>query len=170
MTLEASRRLFALADTPETMRTLPGRKIEQAIYPAGFYRRKSRQILDISQILMAQYGGSVPRSEEALLALPGVGRKTANLVLGLGFGIPSICVDTHVHRISNRMGWVQTKTPEETEMALRLFLPEKYWIAVNSQLVVFGQHICKPLGPLCSQCPFLSFCPRKNVASFKEPE
>lgn len=164
VTMAASRRLFALADTPSAMLTLSPETIEQAIYPAGFYRIKTKNILEISRILLESYKGEVPSQKEALLQLPGVGTKTANLTLNLGFGIDAICVDTHVHRISNRMGWVATKNPEETEIALEKIMPQHYWIPLNELLVTYGQQICKPVSPLCSQCTVYSFCKRVGVS------
>ncbi len=163
VTAEASARLFAQADTPEKMRRLPSKTIETLIYPAGFYRNKAKNILRVCDILVERHGGRVPDRLEDLLALPGVGRKTANLVLSVGFHIPAICVDTHVHRIANRMGWVQTKTPEQTEMALMEVLPKKHWIEINDLLVSFGQNICKPISPFCSRCPVAAHCRRVGV-------
>jgi endonuclease-3 len=149
-TAGASRRLFALAHTPQTMAALSPSKVEQAIYPVGFYRNKARIILDVSREIATRHGGAVPDNLDTLLTLKGVGRKTANLVVTLGFGKPGICVDTHVHRISNRLGWVSTRTPE-------------YWIAYNDLLVIHGQNICKPISPMCSQCPVAQHCRRVGV-------
>jgi len=160
----AAARLFARADTPEAMRRLSPRAIERAIYPVGFYRTKARVLRDVSRDLIARYGGSVPDDIDALLTLKGVGRKTANLVVTQGFNKPGICVDVHVHRISNRWGYVRTKTPEETEMALRRRLPRRYWIGYNDLLVSFGQNICLPVSPHCSRCPIRAGCPRTGVA------
>lgn len=162
-TTEASRRLFALASTPSTMRRLPRRRIEAAIYPVGFYRTKAKHIREICRRLLERYGGSVPDSIEELLTLPGVGRKTANLVVTVGYGKPGICVDTHVHRISNRWGYVKTKTPEETEQALRRKLPRRYWITFNDLLVPFGQNLCQPVSPFCSRCKLAKYCDRAGV-------
>lgn len=159
----ATERLFARASTPATMRKLRADVIARVIYPTGFYRRKSEQIRRICGELMDRYGGRVPGSIEELLTLPGVGRKTANLVVTLGFGKPGICVDTHVHRISNRLGWVTTRGPEETEMRLRVILPRRYWIPINEILVRHGQRVCKPISPLCSGCPVGADCPRIGV-------
>ena len=156
-------RLFALADTPEAMVKLPAELIAKTIYPAGFYRNKAETILAISRILIDQHGGQVPDELDTLLALPGVGRKTANLVLILGFKKPGICVDTHVHRISNRWGFVATATPDETEFALRDKLPRAYWLEYNELLVSFGQNLCHPTSPHCSTCPIQRFCPRIGV-------
>ena len=160
----AAARLFALADTPEAMRRLSPRAIERAIYPVGFYRTKARVLRDVSRDLIARYGGSVPDDIDALLTLKGVGRKTANLVVTQGFNKPGICVDVHVHRISNRWGYVRTTSPEETEMALRRRLPRRYWIGYNDLLVSFGQNICLPVSPHCSRCPIRAGCPRTGVA------
>jgi endonuclease-3 len=159
----ASLRLFSLADTPEKMLQLDLKQIEQAIYPVGFYRNKAGQIMEICRQLIEKYDGNVPESIEELLKFKGVGRKTANLVVTLGFGKPGICVDTHVHRICNRWGYLNTKTPEETEFRLREILPEKYWLRINDLLVTFGQNLCKPVSPFCSKCPVYGFCERNNV-------
>ena len=161
----AAKRLFALADTPETMRRLTPARIARAIYPVGFYRTKARVIRDICRDLLARFAGRVPDDIDALLSLKGVGRKTANLVVTMGYGKPGICVDTHVHRISNRLGYVKTRTPEETEMALRDRLPRRYWIGYNDLLVGFGQNICTPLSPRCSACPVFGLCRRVGVTS-----
>ena len=162
-TLPASERLFALADTPEKMIKLTVKQIEKAIYPVGFYRTKARAILGICRKLIDDFNGVVPSDIDTLLTFKGVGRKTANLVLTEGFGKPGVCVDTHVHRISNRTGYVTTKTPFDTEMALRKKLPPQYWIQYNSLLVVWGQNVCKPISPLCSQCTIRRFCDRRGV-------
>ena len=163
VTLQASRTLFSLAATPEAMLKLPEEAIAKAIYPAGFYKTKAGSIHRISEILLNTYEGRVPSSKEALLDLPGVGVKTANLTLNLGFGIDAICVDTHVHRISNRCGWVSTKTPEETEKALELIMPRKYWIPLNELLVSYGQKVCTPQSPHCSLCHIQENCPKISV-------
>jgi endonuclease-3 len=159
----ASARLFALADTPETMLRLQPRQIERAIFPVGFYRIKARVVLGVSRDLIERFGGRVPSSIDRLLTLKGVGRKTANLVVTQGFGRPGICVDTHVHRISNRLGYVTTASPEKTEMALRATLPRRYWIGYNDLLVSFGQNVCLPVSPRCSACPVRAWCPRVGV-------
>jgi endonuclease-3 len=159
----ASKRLFALADTPQAMLQLDLQTITQVIYPVGFYRTKAQQILAISQRLLDEFGGKVPDDIDVLTTLHGVGRKTANLVLAEGYGIPAICVDTHVHRISNRWGYVKTKEPLATEMALRQKLPREYWIEYNPTLVALGQYLCKPTSPICSQCPVAPFCKRVGV-------
>lgn len=161
----ASQRLFALADTPVRMVQLAQPDIERAIFPVGFYRTKARTILEISKILLGQYGSQVPDDLDTLLTFKGVGRKTANLVLTQGFAKLGICVDTHVHRISNRWGYVHTKNPHETELALRNKLPHRYWIEYNDLLVAFGQTLCKPLSPLCNTgCPIRALCPRIGVS------
>ena len=159
----AAQRLFQLASTPQEMLRLNAKQIEQAIYPVGFYRTKARTILDICRTLIERYGGRVPDDLDELLTLKGVGRKTANLVLTQGFGKRGICVDTHVHRISNRWGYVRTKDPHATEMALRRKLPRAYWIEYNDLLVAFGQTICNPTSPWCSRCPVATCCPRRGV-------
>ena len=159
----AAHRLFALADRPQAMVLCSAPDIEAAIYPVGFYRTKARTILDICRVLLERYGGNVPDDLDELLTLKGVGRKTANLVLTQGFAKPAICVDTHVHRISNRWGYVRTKDPHATEMALRRKLPAPYWIDYNDLLVAFGQTICQPISPWCSRCPMVELCPRRGV-------
>jgi endonuclease-3 len=159
----ASARLFALADTPKAMLRLTPKQIEQAIFPVGFYRTKARVILGVCRDLLDRFGGRVPDEIDALLTLKGVGRKTANLVVTQGFNKPGICVDVHVHRISNRWGYVTTRNPEETEMALRERLPRRYWIGYNDLLVSFGQNVCQPLSPKCSECPVSRRCPRLGV-------
>jgi endonuclease III len=164
VTAAASSRLFATARTPATLAALPEGRIAKLIFPAGFYHTKARQIREIARRIADEHGGRVPAEREALLALPGVGRKTANLVLGLGFGVPAICVDTHVHRISNRLGLVRTRTPEQTEYALELVLPKRHWIDINDLLVTFGQQVCQPVSPWCSRCPLAARCPRTGVA------
>ena len=162
-TAKASHRLFALADSPETMLKLTAKKIEKLIYPVGFYRTKAKNILEICQTLIDRYAGQVPDSIDELLKFRGVGRKTANLVVTLGYRKAGICVDTHVHRISNRWGYVKTATPEKTEFTLRDKLPKKYWIEFNDLLVSFGQHLCRPISPVCSQCPVEKYCARAGV-------
>lgn len=164
-TLPASERLFQLADTPQKMLRLSHKQIEKAIFPVGFYKTKAQTILGISQRLLAEFDGKVPNDLDTLLTFKGVGRKTANLVLTEGFGIPAMCVDTHVHRISNRFGYVQTKAPDETESALRKKLPKKHWMHYNALLVTWGQNICKPISPLCSQCSVDNFCAKAGVTT-----
>jgi len=162
-TREAGDRLFALARTPATMLQVPLKKIEQAIYPVGFYRTKAKSIHEICHRLIDHYGGAVPDSIDELVSLPGVGRKTANLVVTIGFGKLGICVDIHVHRISNRWGYIKTKTPEESENALRRKLPKQYWIIYNDLLVPYGQNLCVPVSPFCSQCKLAHLCDRIGV-------
>jgi len=164
-TLPASRRLFALGATPEGIERLSVRRIEKAIYPVGFYRTKARRIKGICRDLRDKWQDRVPDNLEDLLSLKGVGRKTANLVLTEGFGKPGICVDTHVHRISNRLGYVRTKTPEKTEWELRKKLPKEYWIEYNTLLVVWGQNMCRPISPFCSQCPLDPMCRKRGVTT-----
>jgi len=163
VTREASGRLFKRASTPqEIMRLSPG-EIEKLIYPVGFFRTKAKRIPELVRILIDEYGGKVPDTLDELLKLPGVGRKTANLVLTIGFGKPGICVDTHVHRISNRFGYVRTKNPTETEFALRERLPLKWWISYNDFLVTLGQNICFPRNPDCGKCPINILCEKVNT-------
>lgn len=159
----AAERLFALARTPETMLRLTTRRVERAIFPVGFYHTKARVIRGVCRDLLARFDGAVPGDLDTLLTLKGVGRKTANLVVTVGFGLPGICVDTHVHRISNRLGYVRTKSPDQTEMALREKLPRRHWIEVNDLLVTFGQNVCQPVSPRCSVCPVRTMCPRVGV-------
>ena len=142
---------------------LTAKRIEKAIFPVGFYRTKAKIIRQICAVLLREYGGKVPDDIDELLKFKGVGRKTANLVVTLGYRKPGICVDTHVHRISNRWGYVKTATPEKTEFALRGKLPREYWIEFNDLLVSFGQHLCRPISPLCSQCPIFKYCDRNGV-------
>ena len=163
VTALASQRLFTLAVTPIAMQRLPLSRIQKAIYPAGFYKTKARNIRDICRVLLDKYGGKVPSDMDTLLAFKGVGRKTANLVLTLGFGLPGICVDTHVHRISNRLGVVRTQTPDETEMRLREILPKRHWIIYNDLLVTYGQHLCRPISPRCSECAVSRLCRKAGV-------
>ncbi len=162
-TAQASHRLFALADTPQAMLKLTAQKIAKVIYPVGFYRTKAKVIRDACQVLMRDYSGRVPDDIDELLKLKGVGRKTANLVVTLGYRKPGICVDTHVHRISNRWGYVKTANPEKTEFALRDKLPKPYWIEYNDLLVSFGQHLCRPISPRCSECPIETYCGKIGV-------
>jgi endonuclease III len=162
-TREASQRLFRVADTPAAMLRLSPARISRLIFPVGFYRTKARAIRQISRDLIERFGGAVPDEIDALLTLKGVGRKTANLVVTIGFAKPGICVDIHVHRISNRLGFVRTKSPDQTELALRAKLPRRYWIGYNDLLVAFGQNVCRPLSPHCSRCPVARWCRRVGV-------
>ncbi|NKB80570.1 MAG: endonuclease III [Nitrospirales bacterium] len=164
-TAQACQRLFSLATDPTSMGQLSLPQLERAIYPVGFYRTKAKQIRLICQKLIAEYNTDVPCDLEDLLTLPGVGRKTANLVVTIGYGKPGICVDIHVHRISNRWGYVKTRNPDETEKVLRAKLPPRYWIRFNDWLVPFGQNLCRPLSPHCSQCPVSEYCSRIGVTS-----
>lgn len=163
VTLKASLRLFEQAKTAQAMLALSASTIEKLIYPAGFYKTKAKNILAICQILTEKYQGIVPNNLDELLALPGVGRKTANLVLTTGYDEYGICVDTHVHRISNRFGFIKTKTPDESEMALREKLPKKHWKTYNDILVTFGQNLCVPISPWCSKCLVKKLCERVGV-------
>ena len=163
VTRAASKRLFELAETPGEMLKLDTGLLQKAIYPAGFYKNKVTTILNTCRRLMEKYEGKVPDDLDELLSFKGVGRKTANLVLTMGYGKFGICVDTHVHRISNRLGYVFTRNPDETEFALREKLPQEYWIIYNDLLVTFGKNMCKPISPLCSQCPLHNYCRRVGV-------
>ena len=163
VTAAAARRLFDVAPTPQHMAELPAVRIQELIYPAGFYRNKAENIKKITRIILDEYDGQVPSTQEALMKMPGVGLKTANLTLSLGFGLPYICVDIHVHRISNRLGWVRTEKPDDTERELSRVLPQKYWIEINELFVRFGQSICTPVSPRCSRCPLETACPKIGV-------
>lgn len=163
VTAVATKRLFALASTPAEMLRLSEAEIQRAIYPVGFYRNKSETIRHVCRELIERFRSGVPDSIEELLTLKGVGRKTANLVVSLGFNGAGLCVDTHVHRISNRMGYVRTKNPEETEFALRAKLPREHWSRYNTLLVAFGRNTCRPVSPLCSHCPVEVYCDRIGV-------
>lgn len=163
VTEAASLRLFERAKRPQEMIQLSSRDIEKLIYPAGFYRTKARNILEVCRLLIDKYQGKVPDQLDRLLELPGVGRKTANLVVTVGYDGYGICVDTHVHRISNRWGYVKTKSPNETETVLRQKLPRRFWKTYNDILVTFGQNLCHPTSPWCSKCPVEKFCPRVGV-------
>lgn len=160
---EASIRLFKMAADAESMSKLSVKKIEKTIYPVGFYKVKAERIKKLSSLIVSRYNSRVPYELDELLKFKGVGRKTANLVITLGHGRSGICVDTHVHRITNRWGYVRTKTPEKTEFALREKLPEEYWIEINSLLVAFGQGICRPISPFCSKCKIEKYCARAGV-------
>ena len=162
-TYPATERLFAKAKDPAGMLKLREATIARLIFPVGFYRRKAAQIRAISRILLDGHEGRVPRTIESLLTLPGVGRKTANLTVTLGYGLPGICVDVHVHRITNRLGWLKTRHPDETEMRLREILPRRWWIPINETLVRHGQQVCAPVSPKCSICPVSDRCARVGV-------
>ena len=157
-TFPATLRMLELAKTPKEMKNVSVEDLSKAIYPVGFYENKARQIIELSKTIDEELGGKVPGEIEDLIKFKGVGRKTANLVLSLGFNKPAICVDVHVHRIFNRLGYIKTKTPEETEFALREKLPQKYWIDINTLLVTHGQNVCKPIKPKCSECPIARYC------------
>ena len=163
VTREASLRILEKGGSPEAMLSLDLKTIENLIYPVGFYKTKAKNLQAISRILIENYHSEVPDEMDALLALPGIGRKSANLILVEGFQKEGVCVDTHVHRISNRIGYVETRTPEETEFALRKQLPRKHWVKYNEYLVAFGQTICRPVSPFCSQCEAGDMCPRIKV-------
>ena len=164
VTAAASERLFSVARTPKSIAALPVRRIEELIYPVSFYRNKAVHVKETCRQLLSRYGGTVPQSMEELLTLPGVGRKTANLVLILAHASQeNICVDTHVHRISNRLGWVRTRTPEETEHALYKATSRRWWPLVNLYLVTWGQNVCRPVYPLCPQCVLVDICPKIGV-------
>ncbi|MDR2049917.1 MAG: endonuclease III [Treponema sp.] len=163
VTLAASRRLLEKAPGPDELLAMTEEKIAALAYPAGFYRTKAANLKKIAGELNKKYGGSVPADMDALLALPGVGRKTANLVLVEAFDLPGLCVDVHVHRISNRAGWVKTSAPDETESVLRNILPRKYWKSINPLLVLYGQNVCRPISPFCSRCVIQKHCGRLGV-------
>jgi endonuclease-3 len=162
-TSKACTQLFAIADTPEKILATPLQELERLIFPVGFYKVKARTLHHVCKELLAEYGGKVPPDLEKLLAIKGIGRKTANLVITVGFNKPGICVDIHVHRISNRWGYIHTKTPDESEFELRKTLPLKYWIEYNDLLVTYGQNLCLPVSPFCSRCPLAIYCPKTGV-------
>jgi endonuclease-3 len=171
VTAAASRRLFAVARTPAAVAPLPVRRIETLIYPVSFYRNKAVHVRNACRQLLDRFGGRVPSTMSELLTLPGVGRKTANLVLILAHrSADNICVDTHVHRISNRLGWVRTRTPEETEHALYDVAPKRWWAVINLYLVTWGQNVCRPVYPLCGSCAIAEFCPRIGVTRVGKSE
>lgn len=157
-TYPATLRMLKLAKTPKEMMKVKAEDLEHAIYPVGFYKNKAGQIIELSKILVEKYDSKVPCDIDELCKFRGVGRKTANLVMSMGFNKPAICVDVHVHRIFNRFGYIKTKNPEETEFALREKLPLKHWIPINTLLVTHGQNICKPIKPKCSECPVEKYC------------
>ena len=164
-TLAASTRLFAKARTPQAIAKLRVKQIEKLIYPVGFYRNKAEFVRDAAKMIISKFGGRVPSTLEEMITLPGVGRKTANLVMILAFNSnQNICVDVHVHRIANRLGWVRTRTPEETEQALYKTLEQQWWPVVNLYLVTWGQNVCRPVYPRCDRCPLLKVCPRIGVS------
>lgn len=164
VTLKASRRLLDKAPDAFAMLRLSEEDIASLIFPAGFYKRKAIQIKNIAKTLVEQYSGKVPADADLLMKLPGVGIKTANLTLNLGFGIDAICVDCHVHQISNRLGWISTRTPEESEKVLQTIMPKRFWIPLNELLVSYGQEVCTSVSPKCSLCPENARCPKINVS------
>ena len=157
-TYPATLRMLEIAKTPQEMMNISEGDLANAIYPVGFYKNKAKQIIELSKTIVEKLNGKVPDTIENLTKFNGVGRKTANLVLAKGFGIPAICVDVHVHRIFNRIGYVITKTPDETEFALREKLPQKYWLDINTLMVTHGQNVCKPTKPKCDECPIREYC------------
>jgi endonuclease-3 len=163
VTLAASERLLSRAPGPEETAALGEAEIAELIYPAGFFRTKAASIRNAAKLVLERHGGAVPADRDALLAFPGVGLKTANLVLSEAFGVDAICVDVHVHRIANRAGWIATETPDESEAALRAVLPLKYWKRINSLMVLYGQRVCAPVSPRCSACPIENYCGRIGV-------
>lgn len=167
MTEKAMQKLTKSAKTPQELLKIPEEELQRLIYPVGFYRTKSRTLRDVSRIIIDKYGSQVPDSIDELLTIKGIGRKTANLVITEGFGKPGICVDTHVHRISNRLGIVSTKNPHETEASLRKVLPRQYWIIYNTLLVTFGKRVCKPISPLCSTCELSRICKKAGVGNHR---
>ena len=163
VTLEASKRLFRIAPDIKSLSQMQPEQIAELIKPAGFYKRKGEQIKKVATIIVNDFNGIVPDDMDTLLSLPGVGIKTASLVLNLGYGIEAVCVDCHVHEIANRLGWVDTKTAENTEKRLREILPQRFWIPLNELLVRYGQKVCTPVSPFCSKCPENRRCPKKGV-------
>lgn len=166
-TEKASNILFAEADTPKEIIALPMKKLEKLIYSSGHYKKKSRVLKSVSKEILTRFNGKVPSTEEELLSIKGIGRKTANIVLSFAFCKPVLPIDTHCHRIPNRLGWVKTKNPEQTEFALMKILPKKYWMEFNALFVLFGKTICQPISPFCSKCPINKYCPRINVKRFR---
>lgn len=162
-TIPAARQLFEQARTPEDLVSIPLHTLEKLFYSIGFYRHKAQIVRFVSYDLLVRFKGKVPQTEQELLSIKGIGRKTANAVLGYAFDIPSLCVDTHVHKIANRLGWVMTKTPEQTERALKNLIPSHYWIDLNRLLVTWGQYLCTPISPFCSRCAIAHFCPKIGV-------
>ena len=167
VTLKSSIRLLSAAAGPRELLSLGESEVAELIYPAGFYRTKAANLIRIADILVENYQEEVPADREALMSLPGVGLKTANLVLGVGFGIPALCVDIHVHRIANRRGWISSDKPDLTEKLLSAILPEKWWIPINRILVSFGQIVCTPVSPHCSTCPVQEDCPQTGVVKHR---
>jgi endonuclease-3 len=162
-TEKVSKRLFKVAATPEKISSIPIKKLEKLIYSSGHYKKKARILKHVSKVILNKYKGKVPDTEEELLSIKGIGRKTANIVLNFAFNKPTLPIDTHCHRIPNRIGWVKTKTPEKTEFQLQKVLPKKYWKEFNGIFVLFGKTVCKPISPICSTCPINKQCKRINV-------
>jgi endonuclease III len=163
VTMKAVKKLFSKINNYKELKILTEKQIEKLIYPAGFYHTKARHLKRLGQVLEEKFEGRIPSTIEELIELPGVGRKTANLVLAVAFNKPAICVDTHVHRIMNRLGYIKTKTPLETEMTLRKKLPKKYWTTINSIIVAFGQFLCRPINPKCEVCPIIKYCEQIKI-------
>jgi len=163
VTRSASRRLLEKAPDPKSMLALGAKEIARLAYPAGFYRTKASNLMEIASLLLEKFEGEVPADMDILLGLPGVGRKTANLVITEAFDMYGICVDTHVHRICNRCGWLETSSPDKTEMCLREILPKHFWKRINGLLVLYGQNVCRPASPFCSRCVIKSHCQRRGV-------
>jgi endonuclease-3 len=162
-TEKASNNLFAVADTPETILKIPIKRLENLIFSSGHYKKKARVLKEVSEVILKKYKGQVPNKKEELLSIKGIGPKTANIVLSFAYGQQVLPIDTHCHRIPNRIGWVNTKIPEQTEKELEKILPKKYWKDFNSIFVLFGKTICKPISPLCSQCPIEKYCKKIGV-------
>jgi endonuclease III len=162
-TVEASKRLFSKVNVVNDLNKFSQKEIEKLIYPVGFYKTKAKHLKELPAVLKEKFGGVIPETVEELVELPGVGRKTANLVVAVGFHKPAMCVDVHVHRISNRFGYIKTKNPYDSEMALRKKLPIKYWETYNSLIVAFGQHLCSPISPHCSKCKIIKYCNQIGV-------
>lgn len=163
VTIEASKRIYKLLTKPSDVYGVTIEQIEQAIYPCGFYKRKAIQIMDICDRLVKEFNSEVPDTIDTLLDFPGIGRKTANLIVAEGHNLPALCVDVHVHRICNRLGYISTKDPDDTEFTLRRSLDQVYWKKINYLMVAFGQSLCRPMSPHCSKCPLLDVCKRKGV-------
>lgn len=163
VTFEISKKLFSIAMTPQEVLDIPLDKLEKIIYKSGFYKKKAKSLHEISRQLIEKFDSKVPSDIDDLLSLPGVGRKTANLVLAIGFKIPAICVDTHVHKIANRLGWVKTTSPDQTEFELMKLVDKDNWIKINKLLVIWGQNICVPISPFCSKCVLNTICPKIGV-------
>jgi len=157
------KKLFKVAYTPKKMSKIPDKKLEKIIFSSGHYRKKAKTIKHVSKVLLEEHNGKVPDKKEELLAIKGIGPKTANIVLAFAYGQSVLPIDTHCHRIPNRLGWLKTKTPEQTEKELEKILPKKYWLEFNAIFVLFGQTICQPISPHCSKCPINKYCPKNNV-------